>query len=193
MKELLSSLYRDVTIRVNSAVPQSSIDDAVMLHVNGIMEKKSTRNRRAFAQVFLLFPQENGYFIQTDVAHVMAPTDATSLGKTSLYTLKFLIKHILDTLDDGETSMSALTGCQGQAPLRLGTYNGAQPEQDTSNVLEPRTRTPPLEDSPHVVQTDAEVAPQPQNAKPSPWIIRPPGGSSSVSHTVNIVVLLSVC
>eukprot|EP00210_Caulerpa_lentillifera_P008026 g7663.t1 len=170
-RELLSSLYTDVTIRVSSVVPQSSVENSVMLHVNGTMEKKSTENRRLFTQVFLLFPQENGYYIQTDVAHVMGPASQTTTDAS------------VETESPVEGSNSTI----GANPLRLGTFTGEVPNDSGmvhSTVQELRTNTPPLEDTAHVHEPEQETAPQTSHHKPSPWIIRPPIGGSSVSHNI---------
>lgn len=70
-RELLKWLYEDVTIKVESAVPQFSIEGSVLLLVNGTMYRKSQKDERLFTQALLLAPQDNGYYIRTDTLHVL--------------------------------------------------------------------------------------------------------------------------
>eukprot|EP00210_Caulerpa_lentillifera_P005436 g5198.t1 len=174
IKELLNMLYSDVRIRVHSAVPQFSVDDSVLLHVNGIMERKSTENRRTFAQVFVLFPQENGYYIRTDITHVMGTSAINAASRAG----------------------SPLEGVSenGSVIFRLGSYNGELPDVTALKCtpsVELRTKTPPLEDAPRtqtkLQESDHESEehlPQSSEKKSKSWIMRPPLASSSVSHAI---------
>lgn len=79
-RELLKWLYEDVTIKVESAVPQFSVEGSVLLLVNGTMFRKSQKDERLFTQALLLAPQDNGFYIRTDTLHVLnhGPTAGTS-------------------------------------------------------------------------------------------------------------------
>lgn len=79
-RELLKWLYEDVTIKVDSAVPQFSVEGSVLLLVNGTMFRKSQKDERLFTQALLLAPQDNGFYIRTDTLHVLnhGPTAANS-------------------------------------------------------------------------------------------------------------------
>jgi len=70
-RELLKWLYEDVTIKVDSAVPQFSVEGSVLLLVNGTMFRKSQKDERLFTQALLLAPQDNGFYIRTDTLHVL--------------------------------------------------------------------------------------------------------------------------
>lgn len=138
------------------------------------MERKSTENRRAFAQVFVLFPQEKGYYIRTDVIHVMG------------------LRSMDSTTRAGSPSEAASTVSSDQGSvILLGTYNGDIPDEHAYKGTELRSKTPPLEDAPrnHAKSQNSDhesedPLPQSSAKKSTPWIMRPPTASSSVSHTI---------
>eukprot|EP00210_Caulerpa_lentillifera_P007323 g6999.t1 len=146
-RELLKWLYEDVTVKVDSAVPQFSIEGCVLLLVNGTMFRKSHKDERLFTQALLLAPQDNGYFIRTDSLHVLSrgPSDSAS-GEESRQPTGFV-------WDDKEAS-----GCESpktprteivDRALRQGTESGRTSVEITSqgNGREIQTTTPPPQEN----------------------------------------------
>lgn len=71
VQELLKSLYEEVDVRVDTSVPQFTLEGSVLLLITGVMTRKTFGEERIFTQALLLMPQENGYFIRTDTVHVL--------------------------------------------------------------------------------------------------------------------------
>ncbi|GMH41102.1 hypothetical protein BSKO_09012 [Bryopsis sp. KO-2023] len=67
---LLVSLFAGVQVSVETAVPQKSLSDSVVLVVTGKLTRQDSNESRMFVQAFVLARQEKGYFIRTDNLHV---------------------------------------------------------------------------------------------------------------------------
>lgn len=174
VKTLLQSLYSDVSVKVDSAVPQFSVDDTVLLHVNGTMHRTSTDSKRAFTQAFVLCPQENGYYVRTDVTHVL------SCGHR--HPLLGYWGH--DARTRVTSGVSEKSEASREVPLQIGSFQGGVPEDGVQDI---RTATPPLEDAPLHKSASRESDPDPEelSTRKQPWIVRPKGAkTSSVTHSI---------
>lgn len=195
VKELLKALYSDVSVRIETAVPQFSVDESILLHVNGSMYRQRSDTHRAFTQAFVLFPQENGYYIRTDIAHVLGfyyqnPMLQNQWAAESVNADPWA--NVMEARNGAQETSASISSSEQSVPLRLGTYQGslAADEGTTTatnrNSKEIRTETPPLEDAPrHSAKSqgsdhDSDEFPK-RSASSQPWIIRP---QSAVSNTV---------
>eukprot|EP00210_Caulerpa_lentillifera_P006006 g5740.t1 len=145
-RELLNWLYEDVTVKVESAVPQFTVEGCVLLLVNGIMYRKSQKDERLFTQALLLAPQDNGYYIRTDTLQVLRRLPSGALIES----------------DSKQTSSNPqekeLSGCESpktprtetaQCSMRQGTDSGRTSVEITSqgNSQEIQTATPPPQEN----------------------------------------------
>lgn len=173
VKTLLQSLYSDVSVTVKSAVPQFSVDDTVLLHVNGTMRRTSTDSNRAFTQAFVLCPQENGYYVQTDVIHVLSCGHRHPLLG---YWGHDAWGHVTTGVQEAKSEASS--GVSKEVPLQIGSFQGGVPEDSVHDI---RTATPPLEDAPLHKSTSRESDPEIEelSSRKQPWIIRPQGAKTT--------------
>lgn len=79
VKDLLKSLYAEVDVKVDSSVPQFTVEGSVLLLITGTMSRKSFDEERVFTQALLLSPQENGFYIRTDTVHVLGKSQSSPM------------------------------------------------------------------------------------------------------------------
>lgn len=142
-RELLKWLYEDVTIKVESAVPQFSVEGSVLLLVNGTMYRKSQKDERLFTQALLLAPQDNGFYIRTDTLHVLNH-GPTPVAGNDMHTSPFV-------WDDKEVSEAESPRTpRAEAAGHFFRQSARNSAEESSSGLLPRdiqTATPPPQEN----------------------------------------------
>lgn len=83
VRELVKSFFADITIKVDTTVPQFSMEGSVLILVSGTIQRMNDETHRTFSQAFLLAPQENGYYVLTDSMQIFGHTSNPILKNTT--------------------------------------------------------------------------------------------------------------
>jgi hypothetical protein len=81
--EFTSGLAKDVKVKLHFVGCQSSLDNSVLVLVDGSFQKNTASDIIQFSQVFVLAPQKNGYYVLNDILRLELPKPQNLLNGSS--------------------------------------------------------------------------------------------------------------